>query len=277
MKLATIRTADGTAAVRLDGDRAVETGAPDVAALLRRPDWRAHAAAVEGPAHDVAALDLAPVVTTPTKIFCVGHNYRAHIAEMGREMPSYPALFGKFANVLLGARDDIVHPGETEELDWEAELGFVIGSRLRRRATKEEAAAAIAGYTVVNDISMRDWQWRTPQWLQGKAWEASTPAGPWLVTGDEIDDAADLEIRLEVDGQVMQRSRTSDLLFTPADIAAYLSTFTTLEPGDLVLTGTPGGVGAARDPKVFLKPGQVVRTVVEGIGECVNTVVEDKT
>ncbi|MFE7658603.1 fumarylacetoacetate hydrolase family protein, partial [Streptomyces bottropensis] len=255
---------------------AVETGIPDVAALLRRPDWRTYAAAADGPAHDVAALDLAPVVTTPAKIFCVGHNYRAHIAEMGREMPSYPALFGKFANVLLGARDDIVHPGETEQLDWEAELGFVIGSRLRRRATKEEAAAAIAGYTVVNDISMRDWQWRTPQWLQGKAWEASTPAGPWLVTGDEVDDAADLEIRLEVDGEVMQRSRTSDLLFTPADIAAYLSTFTTLEPGDLVLTGTPGGVGAARDPKLFLQPGQVVRTVIEGIGECVNTVVEDK-
>ncbi|MFF4508794.1 fumarylacetoacetate hydrolase family protein [Streptomyces sp. NPDC001401] len=275
MKLATIRTAQGTAAVRLDGEQAVETGAPDVAALLRRPDWRTAAAAADGPAHDVAALDLAPVVTTPAKIFCVGHNYRTHIAEMGREMPSYPALFGKFANVLLGARDDIVRPGETEQLDWEAELGFVVGTRLRRRATKEEAAAAIAGYTVVNDISMRDWQWRTPQWLQGKAWEASTPAGPWLVTGDEIDDAADLEIRCEVDGEVMQRSRTSDLLFTPGDIAAYLSTFTTLEPGDLVLTGTPGGVGAARDPKVFLKPGQVVQTVIEGVGECVNTVVED--
>lgn len=136
MKLATIRTAAGTAAVRLDGARAVETGAPDVAALLRRPDWRTAAAAADGPAHEVAALDFAPVVTTPSKIFCVGHNYRTHIAEMGREMPSHPALFGKFANVLLGARDDIVHPGETEELDWEAELGFVIGSRLRRRAAR---------------------------------------------------------------------------------------------------------------------------------------------
>ncbi|MER5217793.1 fumarylacetoacetate hydrolase family protein [Streptomyces sp. NPDC002838] len=275
MKLATIRTADGTAAVRLDGDQAVETGAPDVGTLLRRPDWRAYAAAADGPAHDVAALDLAPVVPTPSKIFCVGLNYRTHILEMGRELPSYPSLFAKFANCLLGARDDIVHPGETEQLDWEAELGFVVGAPLRR-ATKEEAAAAIAGYTVVNDISMRDWQWRTPEWLQGKAWEASTPAGPWLVTGDELGDAADLEIRCEVNGQVMQRSRTSDLLFDPADIAAYISRFTTLEPGDLIATGTPGGVGAARDPKVFLKPGQVVRTVVEGVGECVNTIVEDK-
>ncbi|UUU35595.1 fumarylacetoacetate hydrolase family protein [Streptomyces sp. CA-210063] len=275
MKLATIRTADGTAAVRLDGDRAVETGAPDVGALLRRPDWRTYAAAADGPTHEVAALDLAPVVTTPAKIFCVGLNYRTHILEMGRELPSYPSLFAKFANCLLGARDDIVHPAETEQLDWEAELGFVVGAPLRR-ATKERAAAAIAGYTVANDISVRDWQWRTPEWLQGKAWEASTPAGPWLVTGDEVDDAADLEIRCEVDGQVMQRSRTSDLLFDPAAVAAYISTFTTLEPGDLVLTGTPGGVGAARDPKVFLKPGQVVRTVVEGVGECVNTIVEDK-
>ncbi|MER6352749.1 fumarylacetoacetate hydrolase family protein [Streptomyces sp. NPDC001634] len=275
MKLATIRTADGTAAVRVDGDQAVETGAQDVVSLLRRDDWRAYAAAADGRRHDLHTVEYAPVVPSPSKIFCVGLNYRTHILEMGRELPSHPSLFAKFANCLLGARDDITHPSNTEQLDWEAELGFVIGARLRR-ATKEEAARAIAGYTVVNDISMRDWQWRTPEWLQGKAWEASTPAGPWLVTGDEVGDAADLEIRCEVDGTVMQRSRTSDLLFTPADIAAYISQFTTLEPGDLVATGTPGGVGAARDPKVFLRPGQVVRTVVEGVGECVNTVVEEK-
>lgn len=275
MKLATIRTADGTAAVRVEGDQAVETGAHDVVSLLRRDDWQAYAAAADGRRHDLHAVEYAPVVTAPSKIFCVGLNYRSHILEMGRELPSHPSLFAKFANCLLGARDDVTHPSNTEQLDWEAELGFVIGAPLRR-ATKEQAARAIAGYTVVNDITMRDWQWRTPEWLQGKAWEASTPAGPWLVTGDEVGDAADLEIRCEVDGTVMQRSRTSDLLFDPADVAAYISQFTTLEPGDLVATGTPGGVGAARDPKVFLRPGQVVRTVVEGVGECVNTVVEEK-
>jgi acylpyruvate hydrolase len=275
MKLATIRTADGTAAVRVDGDQAVETGTSDVVSLLRREGWRAHASAAAGRRHDLSTVEYAPVVPSPSKIFCVGLNYRTHILEMGRELPSHPSLFAKFANCLLGARDDITHPSNTEQLDWEAELAFVIQAPLRRATTKR-AAEAIAGYTVVNDISMRDWQWRTPEWLQGKAWEASTPAGPWLVTGEEVGDAADLEIRCEVDGTVMQRSRTSDLVFTPADIAAYISQFTTLQPGDLIATGTPGGVGAARDPKVFLRPGQVVRTVVEGVGECVNTIVEEK-
>jgi acylpyruvate hydrolase len=123
---------------------------------------------------------------------------------------------------------------------------------------------------------MRDWQWRSTQWLAGKAFDATTPVGPWLVTPDEVDHAADLALRCEVDGQVMQSSRTSDLLFTPADLVAYISQFTTLHPGDLIATGTPGGVGAARSPKVFLQPGQVLRTVIEGIGECVNRCVAEQ-
>lgn len=193
---------------------------------------------------------------------------------MGRELPQHPTLFAKFANTLLGARDDIVLPAVSNEVDWEAELGVVIGAPVRR-ANVAQAAAAIAGYTVINDVSMRDWQWRTGEWLQGKAFEASTPVGPWLVTGDEVGDAADLELRCEVDGEVMQRSRTSDLLFSPADIVAYISQVTTLEPGDLIATGTPGGVGAARDPKVFLQPGQKVRVTVDGLGECVNICIEE--
>jgi acylpyruvate hydrolase len=130
---------------------------------------------------------------------------------------------------------------------------------------------------VVNDVSMRDWQRRTLQWLAGKMFERSTPAGPYLVTPDEVDDAADLEVRCEVDGAVMQRSRTSDLLFSPADIAAYASQAITLRPGDLIATGTPGGVGDARKPPVYLRPGNVLRTWIEGVGECVNQCVADKT
>lgn len=275
MKLATIRTADGHAAVRVEADAAVELGFSDLGELLGRDNWRELAAAADGTRHSLSELDYAPVVPRPAKIFCVGLNYRTHILEMGRELPRYPTLFAKFANTLLGAHDDIALPEVSEEVDWEAELGVVIGSPVRR-ATAEQAAEAIAGYTVVNDISMRDWQWRTVEWLQGKAFEASTPAGPWLVTPEDVDHAADLELRCEVDGQVMQQTRTSDLLFSPADIVAYISQFTTLEPGDLIATGTPGGVGAARDPKVFLQPGQTVKVVIEGIGECVNTCVEEK-
>jgi acylpyruvate hydrolase len=188
---------------------------------------------------------------------------------MSREAPSYPALFAKFASGLIGAYDDLVLPSVSHAVDWEAELGVVIGRRTRR-ATPEQARHAIAGFTVVNDISMRDWQNRTTQYLQGKAFDASTPVGPVLVTGDEIGDGADLEVRCEVDGVVMQRGRTSEMIFGPAAVVSYISQFATLGPGDLISTGTPAGVGAGRDPQVFLAPGQVLTTSIEGIGSCVN-------
>jgi acylpyruvate hydrolase len=275
MRLATVRLGDRDVAVRVDGDVLVELGAPDVGAVLERRGWRSRAAAADGPRHSAALADYAPLVPRPSKIICVGLNYRSHILEMGRELPAHPTLFTKFADTLLGAHDDLVLPVVSDEVDWEAELGVVIGAPVRW-ASPEEAATAIAGYTVVNDVSMRDWQWRSTQWLAGKAFDATTPVGPWLVTPDEVDHAADLALRCEVDGQVMQSSRTSDLLFTPADLVAYISQFTTLHPGDLIATGTPGGVGAARSPKVFLQPGQVLRTVIEGIGECVNRCVAEQ-
>jgi acylpyruvate hydrolase len=275
MRLATVRLDDRQVAVRLDGDTVVELDAPDVGAVLERPGWWSGAAEADGPRHSAALVAYAPLVPRPSKIICVGLNYRSHILEMGRELPAHPTLFTKFADTLLGAGDDLVLPAVSDEVDWEAELGVVVGVPVRRASTAE-AAAAIAGYTVLNDISMRDWQWRSTQWLAGKAFDASTPVGPWLVTPDEIDHAADLALRCELDGQVMQSSRTSDLLFTPADLVAYISQFTTLHPGDLIATGTPGGVGAARNPKIFLQPGQVLRTVIEGVGECVNRCVAEQ-
>jgi acylpyruvate hydrolase len=194
---------------------------------------------------------------------------------MSRQLPSYPTLFAKFASGLIGAYDDLVLPSVSNAVDWEVELGVVIGRKLWR-ATIEEARDAIAGFTIVNDISMRDWQARTTQFLQGKAFDASTPVGPVLVTGDEIGDAADLEVRCEVDGVVMQRGRTSDLLFDPAAIVSYISQFAMLGPGDLISTGTPDGVGAGRDPQVFLRPGQVLTTAIEAIGSCVNRCVAEE-
>jgi acylpyruvate hydrolase len=280
MRLATIRRPDGTtAAARLDGEELVLLPHPDVIALLTESEWGEAAAAAGRERVALAGADLAPTVR-PTKVFCVGWNYRSHIEEMGRPFPEYPTLFIKVPDTLAGPYDDLVVPKTSSEVDWEVELGVVIGAPARRVDTAG-AAACIAGYTVVNDISMRDWQWRTPQFDQGKNFEASTPVGPFLVTRDELGDpegkgTVDLEVTCRVDGGTMQSGRTSDLLFKPADIVSYISQFTTLQPGDLIATGTPAGVGAGRDPKVFLAPGQVLETAIEGIGTCRNLMVEDK-
>jgi acylpyruvate hydrolase len=275
MRLATLRIDGGTRAARVLGDHAVFLPAADVGALLADPGWRelARPTVEEAvPLHEVA---YAPLVPRPSKIICVGLNYRAHIEEMGRTLPTAPTLFAKFAESLIGAYDPLVLPAVSDQVDWEVELGVVVGQPVRR-ATVEAARDAIAGYTVLNDVSMRDWQNRTVEWLQGKTFEATTPVGPWLTTPDEVDHATDLELRCEVDGVVMQASRTSDLLFKPAELVAYISQIITLQPGDLIATGTPSGVGSGRDPKVFLQPGQTMRTVIEGLGECANVCLKEE-
>jgi acylpyruvate hydrolase len=273
LRLATVRTARGTRAARIEGDRVVELVVPDVGVLLASGVDPATAAEA-GPVRAIDEVDFAPVVPHPAKVFCLGLNYRAHILEMGHELPDHPTVFSKFAIALIGARDDIWLPAESSAVDWEAELGIVIG-RPVRRASAADARAAIAGYTVVNDVSMRDWQYRTPQWDAGKTWEHATPVGPWLVTADEVDHAADLRVTCDVDGERMQDGRTADLLFDPVETVRYLSTVCTLEPGDVISTGTPAGVGHGRTPPVYLAPGQVVRTAIEGIGELVNRCVAD--
>ena len=275
MRFATIRTDQGTTAARLDGEVLIPLAAADVGEMLAAGEGRIPER--EGtPPVPVPEADFAPVVPRPGKILCAGLNYRSHILETGRDLPAYPTLFAKFADTLMGPGDDLVLPSVSERVDWEVELGVIIGQPVYR-ATPEQAAAAIAGYTVINDVSMRDWQRRTLQWLQGKMFEHSTPVGPYLVTPDEVDNAVDLEVRCVVDADVMQQSRTSDLLFGPAEIAAYASQAITLRPGDLIATGTCGGVGDARKPPVYLQPGNVLRTWIEGLGECVNHCVAEKT
>jgi len=279
MRLATIRRADGsTRAARCDGDVCVELPYGDVGELLAAsPDWQTAVLNASGPTYALGQVRLAPVVRSPSKVVCVGLNYRTHLRELGREEPAAPTLFAKFANALIGPEDPIALPPESEQVDWEAELACIIGQRVRR-ADRQQAAQAIAGYTVANDVSMRDWQWRTPQWLAGKTFEASTPIGPHLVTADEIGGQPgrpDLMLSCEVDGQTVQEANTGDLLFSPADVVAYVSVIMTLEPGDLILTGTPGGIGAGRDPQVFLRPGSVVRTRIGSIGELVNECVRE--
>ncbi|WP_199435309.1 fumarylacetoacetate hydrolase family protein [Qaidamihabitans albus] len=270
MKLATIRTASGSAAVRVDADAAVEVGAPDLGVFLADADWRIKAERADGPRHGLAALEYAPVVPRPEKIFCVGLNYRTHILEMGRELPEHPALFAKFARALVGAHDPVALPSGSEQVDWEAELGVVIGAEVRH-ATPEQAAAAIAGYTVVNDVTARDFQYRSVQWLQGKTFERSTPVGPWLVT-----DAEPGAITCVVDDDVVQKADTADLVFGPAALVAYISRIVTLVPGDLIATGTPGGVGHARKPPRYLTEGSRLTTRVEGVGELRNTMTRER-
>ena len=273
MRLATIRTGGGTRAVRVDADRAVETGHPDVGALLAEPDWRRTAETADGPSHDLGALDHAPVVLRPGKIICVGLNYAHHIREMGRELPAHPTLFAKVPEALVGAYDDVVLPAASEAMDWEAELAVVLGSTVRH-ADAAAAEAAIAGYAVLNDVTARDWQYRTMQWLQGKTFEATTPFGPELVTADEA--GTGLDLSGAVDGERVQEANTSDLVFSPAELVSYISTVVTLRPGDVIATGTPGGVGHARKPPRYLAPGSVLTTAVAGLGECRNTCVAEK-
>lgn len=281
MKLVTFRTAEGHHAVgRVDGDGepddvVVETdiaGAPDVGALVGIEGWQQAAASASGRTHRLGDLDLAPVVPAPGKVLCVGLNYRNHILEMGRDLPEYPTLFAKFATTLTGPYDDIAAPPEDEALDWEGELTIVIGQPCRR-VDEQQAAGSIAGYTVANDISMRSWQFRTNEWLQGKMWEASTPVGPMLVTADEWQPGP--PVSTTVSGEKMQDAPTSDLLFGPAALVSYISTMITLLPGDLILTGTPGGVGRARTPARYLTPGDLVETTIEGLGTLRNKVVAD--
>ncbi|MBY8861903.1 fumarylacetoacetate hydrolase family protein [Nocardia sp. CA2R105] len=275
MKLATLRVDGGTRAVRLDGDVLVDLGYPDLGALLARQDWAAVAAAATGTTWPVQDADLAPVVPDPSKVICVGHNYTNHIAEMGRELPEYPTLFTKFADTLVGPNDPIAKPAETDALDWEVELVVVIGKPVRR-ASQDEAAAAIAGFTVMNDISVRDWQFRTVEWSQGKIWDSSTPVGPYLVTPDEVGGVRPaLEVTTLVDDRVMQRDDTGALLFDPVHLVRYISTVIRLNPGDLIATGTPAGVGHARDPKVYLTGGETVVTQIAGLGRCTNRIVAE--
>ena len=280
MRLATIRTGTGTGAGTGSGTRAavltdgglVPLAFSDVRAWLEAgsPDWTAHA---EGAPVAVEDAEFAPLVPSPGKVICVGLNYRDHILEMGRPLPEYPTLFAKFADSLVGAHDDVVLPPGSGKVDWEAELAVVVG-RTVGRADERSAREAIAGFTVANDVSARDFQRRTNEWLQGKTFDSTTPLGPWLVTADETGPEPDLEITCAVDGVVKQHSTTGELVFGPVELVRYISAITTLRPGDVILTGTPGGVGDGRDPKEYLRPGALLTTGIAILGETRNLCVE---
>lgn len=217
------------------------------------------------------SIEYGPVVTRPSKIICVGVNYLDHVKEMGHDVPTLPVLFSKFQNALIGHNADIMGMAKSDQLDYEVELACVIGKTCTE-VSESEALDYILGYTIANDISARDLQKRTPQWLQGKTLDKSTPVGPVIVTTDELNDASKLAIKSIVNGEVRQASSTNQLIFNIPTLIAFISNLITLEPGDLILTGTPHGVGFAEKPPRLLQSGDEVVCEIEGIGTLYNTV-----
>jgi 2-keto-4-pentenoate hydratase/2-oxohepta-3-ene-1,7-dioic acid hydratase in catechol pathway len=233
----------------------VEAGGGGVGALLRAgalPD-----APPAGDALPLADVRLLPPVLDPGKIVCLGLNYRSHAEEAGLEAPVVPTFFAKWANALAAPGADVPLPSWSSKVDYEAEVAFVIGRHCRDVA-EADALDVVAGYTLLNDLSARDYQFKTPQWGPGKVFDGSAPCGPALVTPDEAGPPDAIEISLTLNGETMQSASTADLIHSIPSVVAYLSKLMTLEPGDLVSTGTPAGVGSVREPRVWLEPGDEI-------------------
>jgi len=210
-------------------------------------------------------------IPRPPKLICLGRNYGDHIEEQGAKPPENPLLFSKASTAVINPGDPIVIPGGSTKVDFEGELAFIMGKTVKN-PTKKEAAQAIFGYTCLNDVTEREAQFGEKQWFRSKSMDTFAPMGPWIVTSDEIGDPLDLRISTKVNSEVMQSESTSMLIFTPVDIIVFAARTITLEPGDVISTGTPGGVGVFRDPQVFLKDGDVVEVTVENIGTLCNPV-----
>jgi len=279
MRLARV-TRDGRIGLAaLSGDRVTVAFGEDVADLDRHiaagtlADAGARAAA--GEAADAADLAFLPPVTRPSKIVCLGLNYRDHAEEAGLGIPDFPVLFARFPSTLMGHGAPIILPKVSEQLDWEAELVVVLGKG-GKAISEADALGHVAGYSAFNDASIRDYQLRTPQWTAGKNFDDTGAFGPWLVTPDELPaGAAGLKIECRVNGNVMQSSNTGNLIFNVAQTISLLSGFMTLEAGDVLVMGTPGGVGVARNPQVWMKAGDVCEVEIEGIGVLRNPIVAE--
>ncbi len=228
----------------------------------------------DGESLSISDVQFLPVVPNPDKILCVGVNYRPHIEEMGRKIPDYPVVFVRFPGSQTGHGQAIIRPRVSEQYDYEGELAIVIGKRARH-VGRSEALDCIAGYCCFMDGSVRDWQRHTPQFTAGKNFARSGSMGPWLVTLDEVPDPAELRLTTRLNGEVMQEGRLADLLFDIPTLIEYCSTFAELSPGDVIATGTPGGVGAARTPPVWLKHGDTLEVDIPGVGLLVNSVVDE--
>jgi 2-keto-4-pentenoate hydratase/2-oxohepta-3-ene-1,7-dioic acid hydratase in catechol pathway len=224
--------------------------------------------------HKLSDVKLLAPIPKPRKLICVGLNYRDHAAETNTPIPNVPTIFNKFATAVIGPGDSIVLPKVSKMPDFEAEFAFVIGKG-GRHIKAEDWRQHMFGYTIVNDVTGRDYQRATSQWLMGKTFDTFAPMGPWIVTADEIPDPHALDIQLEINGEIMQNSNTRELIFKIPELVAFLSSVFTLEPGDIVSTGTPAGVGVARTPQRFLKPNEIVTVRIPAIGELTNPTVAE--
>lgn len=228
----------------------------------------------QGVSYRMEDVKLRSPLTNPEKIICIGLNYHDHVIESNMQVPKVPVLFPKYNNCLIGHDDDVVIPSEVTQCDYEVELAVVIG-KTAKKVPLESAMDYVFGYTVLNDVSARDIQLNEPQWTRGKAIDGFAPTGPWIVTADEVNNPGELGISLTLNGEIMQNSSTKELIFNIPYLISFLSNTITLQPGDIISTGTPPGVGMGRKPQVWLKHGDVVEATVEGIGTLRNTFVSE--
>ena len=281
MKLATFRTAQGTSYGIVTGKGIVDLGRrlgnrySDLRALLERSGLEeARKAAGSSADYKESEVTWLPLIPNPGKIVCVGLNYEEHRQETGRDKTEQPALFLRLAESQVGHKQPILRPRESKNLDYEAEIAVVIG-RAGRRISQKDSWNHIAGYSCYNDGSVRDWQRHTIQWTAGKNFASTGGFGPWMVTADEIPAGTLLTLSCRLNGERMQHASTEQMIFKIPKLIEYISSFTTLAPGDVIVTGTPGGVGARRNPPVWMKPGDKVEIEIDKVGVLVNTIGED--
>ncbi len=274
MRLMSFQLADGrTSWGVVDGEDVIDCGtlAPDLRAALAAGPIAAPAGA---PRHALSAVTFLPPIGNPDKIICIGLNYLTHILEGGRDVPTKPTIFTRWANTQVGHMQPLIRPTVSETLDFEGEMAVVIGKQCRH-VKRADAMSVIAGYSCYNDGSVREWQRHTSQFTPGKNFPGTGGFGPWIVTPDELGDISKSALTTRVNGAEMQRATIDDLVFDVPALIEYCSAFTTLEPGDVIITGTTGGVGAYRQPPLWLKPGDVVEVEVTGIGVLRNSVVAE--
>ena len=257
----------------IDARQVIGGDVSDLGELLRTQRLDELEKAVEGrqPTDRLTQVRLLPPIPNPAKILCVGLNYRSHVAETDRPPMQYPTLFSRYADSQMGHLASAEIPPESTQFDYEGELAVVIGAPARRIAPAD-AMAVVAGYSVYNDFSARDWQRHTSQFLPGKNFPSTGGFGPWLITADEVPNVEHSVLTTRVNGEVRQNAPISDLIFDIAHLIAYISTFTPLAPGDVIVTGTPGGVGLFMDPPIFLTAGDVVEVEIDGVGTLSNIV-----
>jgi 2-keto-4-pentenoate hydratase/2-oxohepta-3-ene-1,7-dioic acid hydratase in catechol pathway len=256
----------------VDVSDALDTRFADLGAVVRSGALD-QLRATRGATVSIDAVQFRPPVAGP-RIFCIGVNYHSHRDEMGRDASTHPTVFVRFPSSLVGHREPMLRPQASDRFDYEGELAVIIG-RAGRRIARADALAHVAGYSCFNDGSIRDYQRHTSQFTAGKNFDRSGSMGPWLVTADEVGDPAALTLTTRLNGEVMQHSPTDLLIFDVPALIAYLSEFTELQPGDVIATGTPGGVGVARDPAVFMKPGDTIEVEISGIGTLCNVIVQE--